>query len=179
MIKNKKAQETITTDAIVTLLIVVVITMSFFYVNLLPHNKVENKIEADYEDLESRRELFTLLKTPLDTPFESDYGNSADNNFASLIVKYHHSEGDVKQEYKTKVQEFIKSYTQEKSLCFNLVISADNDYETEFIGDNSICTEYYLDYISINELIAHLRTLDSEKTIMVEMMKTRFKVWEG
>jgi hypothetical protein len=79
---NKKAQENILTDVIVTLVIVVIISASFFTANLMSKSKAEKEIKAKMQDIQSKRVLMTMLKTPI-------YGT---DTFGDLIIQHYYDE---------------------------------------------------------------------------------------
>ena len=65
IIRNKKAQESLTTDIFSTLLIVVIIALSFFVVKIWFHGKSMQIIDSEIKEVDTKRELITLLKMPV------------------------------------------------------------------------------------------------------------------
>ena len=77
IIRNKKAQESLTTDIFATLLIVVIIALSFFVVKIWFHGKSMQAIDSEIKEVDTKRELITLLKMPVN-------GNDV---FSDLLIK--------------------------------------------------------------------------------------------
>lgn len=122
IIRNKKAQESLTTDIFATLLIVVIIALSFFVVKIWFHGKSMQAIDSEIKDIDTKRELITLLKMPVD-----------DNNiFSDLVIRCYFekiSEGvDESEDYQN-----IPSSSNKMLKCGNI-----NTFLTAVYGNECI-----------------------------------------
>ena len=70
---NKKAQEELTTDVFVLLLIVVFISISFFLVKIHYEKSAKEVLMVKLGQADLSRDLLTMLKTPVD--MESNFGD--------------------------------------------------------------------------------------------------------
>ncbi|MBT4541009.1 hypothetical protein HOC35_05840 [Candidatus Woesearchaeota archaeon] len=118
--KNKKAQETLATDILITVSIVLIITISLFVVNMLVGEKKEEKINVNLDNIQTKRELLTMLKTP----------SYEDVTFGDLLIQHYYS--------REKAKLFSSIEEQNKATC-SLITNFIENYNLE-----STSSDYYV-----------------------------------
>jgi hypothetical protein len=121
--KNKKAQESLPTDIIITVVIVLMIVMALFVMNVFMDKKTKT-IDTNMKELHAKRDLLTMLKTPA-------YG---DITFSDLMIKHYYEQKNGIGGFSADtintcslINNFLETYPKEStygdrisSRCFNI-----------------------------------------------------------
>ena len=128
--KNKQAQESLPTDLIITVVIILMIVMGLFVMNIFSEKTIK-KIDTNMKDIHAKRGLLTMLKTPA-------YG---DVTFSDLLIKNYYEKKEEFGSYNAStistcsiIKNFLEEYPQERtegdmfdSRCFNIKATVDGN----------------------------------------------------
>ncbi|MFH1440155.1 MAG: hypothetical protein ABIG89_06300 [Candidatus Woesearchaeota archaeon] len=151
---NKKAQATMLTDVFVTLLIVVIIMVSFMVAQSITKAKQKHMTEK-INNIEVKRDALILLKYPVDD----------NNNFGDLIIRYYHGDDDKRAEISKEIIDALKKYYQDD--CYGFISRTNEDNNLFW---RNLCGNWDTHAIIEDGGAAHL-PLDDDKVIKIYSMR--------